>query len=163
MMALLFGGFIWYSNRPKSPKPWNTKAIVVKGQPGVFYEDDGKNIVVLFNLTNTTDTDYEIVSSDALKIMSRFPDSLSGPLDQKSTFLQVPVFIPAHQTVSAFLNDSWTFPTRKPGESDADYLKRENADFDASTIAGFVIYDEFNHYEIDLPRWARSDSQKLKP
>jgi hypothetical protein len=66
------------------------------------------------------------------------------------------VFIPAKQkgdlTFSLTLSG---VPVRQPGEADKEYHERLRGYIEEhlASVSGFVVFDDINHYEINLPRW----------
>lgn len=71
VLSLFFCGWLWYSGRPQPPTPWNATAIVAKDVPDFRVTDDGKKIVLVYWVENTTDTDYPIDSGAQIRLMFR--------------------------------------------------------------------------------------------
>jgi hypothetical protein len=155
-LVVLVGGFLWYQSRPKPPKPWNTAALAIK-EPPRFQSADHEHLEFTYSIQNTTNSDYQIVSDEMVKVVARYKDgTLSTPLSTQVRHLELPVFIPANQkselTFSVALSG---IPERKLSESDEQYQERLRAycEDHLGSVANFVLFDEANRYEIDLPRW----------
>jgi hypothetical protein len=154
---------IWYSSRPKPPKPWNTTALTAHEAPGFEASRDAKKLEFTFMLENATEGDYHLESDAGLIMMIRNRDgSLSRPIPRDIAPVDTPVFVPSHQKgvlgISLALGE---IPQQNPGESDDDYHERIrsfcNERLDG--VAGFVLFDEENRYQINLPGWV-SERQK---
>lgn len=172
-LSIFAGAVIWYASRPTPSKPWNSHAIVANDTPGFWTEswvsNDGKTtvpiVVLQYTLENTTSTDYTIDSRSALKFVLRFPNGAitpnlfsdeSGGSSGYRDDISLPVFIPAKQKslVRCHFSDT-DLPSKNATESDADYHERLRAYLDKTyKISGLVIFDDVNHYEIELPKWA---------
>jgi hypothetical protein len=173
MLSIIAGAALWYVYRPKPPKLWNTHAIVATDPPGFdianWVSSDGKTtvpvLVLTYTLRNTTDFDYTIESRSAVKFMLRRsdgtvgPDMFSGPIEENEgsqNDIRLPLFIPAKQ--KALFQCSFSdrgLPSKDAKESDADYHERLRSYLEKTyKISGLVIFDDVNHYEIDLSKWA---------
>lgn len=62
MLTVIGGGLLWYSNRPKVPKPWDNRAVVAE-YDYITTEGDKNNIEILYTLQNNTDFDYQVSSA----------------------------------------------------------------------------------------------------
>lgn len=157
MAGLIFGGVVWYTSRPASPKPWLNAVIVAKGEPSFSVTDDGRTLQLDYTLENTGSNDYRIDSADGIEVMAQGRDgTLSGPLPNTGEHIRVPFFLPPKQkaifVLSFYLSEPWP---RNPAQSDADYHEfvRTRLEQAYSHLAGFAIFDSTNHYRIDLPKW----------
>jgi hypothetical protein len=163
-LALLTGGLLWYQNRPEPSKPWNTAALVGKEPPGFVSDNEHAHIKFIYYIQNTTKFDYQISSDGDVKVMARYKDgTLSAPLPTDVRHLDLPVFIPAHQTGELTLLVALSgIPEQEASESFDQYHERLRAycEDHLAGVANFVLFDEVNRYEIDLPRWL---AQKPKP
>lgn len=81
--------------------------------------------------------------------------TLSESMPSGVAAIEFPVFIPAKQkgTFIVILNFA-TVPPRKPAETDDHYHEtlRAYLQDELKGSIGFVVFDEANHYEIDLPK-----------
>ncbi len=72
-LAMLVGGYIWYSSRPSPPvppKPWNSSAIRAEYDTA-YTEGDENNVVIYYTLENTTDFDYRIEDGQNVMMSSK--------------------------------------------------------------------------------------------
>ena len=166
-LVLLVGGFLLYQDRPKPPKPWNMVAIVSKNPPSFVSSKDFENVEFTYAVENSTNLDYEITSDGAIKVIARYKDgTLSAPLPREVRHLDLPVFIPAKEkgqlTLSVALGE---IPKRNASERDEQYHERLRAycEEHIGTVANFVLFDETNRYQINLPRWLAEPPKKNEP
>jgi hypothetical protein len=156
-LALLVGGFLWYQSRPKPPKPWNTEAIVVKDPPTFAPSSNYKSMEFLYFAENKTNVDYHIVNNSKIKIMVRYlDDSWTPPLTTEDQHLELPVFIPANQKSPLIFSLVVPgIPERTKSETDELYHERLRTycEEHLGAIGKFVLFDEGNRYQINLPRW----------
>jgi hypothetical protein len=164
---------LWYTSRPRPPKPWNKQAILARDVPG-FWEtswvsNDGKTtvptLVLQYTLENTTNTDYTIDSRSGIKFMFRLSDGtvgadmFSGTIDANEgnqNDILLPLFIPAKQKAifSCHFTDV-NLPLKGSAESDDEYHERIRTYLEKTyTISGFLLFDDANRYQIELPKWA---------
>lgn len=159
--ALVLTSSIWYKSRPTPPKPWNTSALVVTGPPSFSVSKDGKLLELEYSVKNSTNVDFKVDDNAAkqLRIMLKLHEGeLSPPIENKGIqILYTPIFIPAGQkgTLGISVEDS-TLPTQTKNEAAADYHERLRTYLETSypRVAGIVLYDEINHYQLNLPKWA---------
>jgi hypothetical protein len=156
--ALICGGVLWYTSRPKPPKPWNTSVIIARVQPEFDLSDDGKMLILHYTLENTGSSDYRIDSVTDLQLLARRKNGvLSQPLPDADKILRLPIFIPTKQKSSARISLPYSgIVTRNTAEPDAalherlrNYLEQKYG-----FLSGFVIFDGTNRYQIDLPKWS---------
>jgi hypothetical protein len=166
-LALLVAGFLWYQGRPKPPRPWNTVAIVSKNPPSFASSKDFGNVEFTYAVENATSLDYEITSDEAIKVIARYTDgTLSAPLPKEVRHLDLPVFIPSKEkgvlTLSVALSE---IPKRRASETDEQYHERLRAycEEQIGGVANFVLFDEANRYQINLPRWLAEPPKKNEP
>jgi hypothetical protein len=155
-LAAILGVAVWYSSRPKPPKPWNTDAIVAEDSPGFSSSSDGKKMSLSYSLRNTTDTDYHIDSDSILKLVMKTKDgTFTPPMAADNGSVELPVFIPAKQ--KAYFQLSLVMsgvPQQTVGESDDAFHERLRAYLEQyPNIDSFAVFEETNRYQINLPRW----------
>jgi len=160
-LCIAAAGAMWYGLRPKPPKQWDTKAIVPTEPTAGFAPTNDKDYQLIFTykLKNTTSTDYSVDDSKSFKIVVLWENNvLSQPLPSESLNLSTPIFIPSRQTSEVDLRIKLTLPSKTPSESDAAYHERLRAFLNetAGSVKGIVLFDEVNHYRIDLPPWSRT-------
>ena len=151
------GSLIWYSSRPKPPKPWNTSALVVRTPPGFSVHDDGKKLRFSYAVENTTENDYQVASNYQVKVLIKTSDgSFSQPLPDETEHIELPIFIPSKQTGAIILELTISgIPTKEGSETDDEYHERIRAFCEKRLkgIKGFALFDETNRYRVDFPRW----------
>lgn len=106
-----------------------------------------------------------IESRSAVKFMFKAPDGTVGTNMFSGTIeanegnqndIELPVFIPAMQKAffTCHFGDA-DLPSKNPAESDSDFHERLRAYLDKTySISGLVLFDDTNHYQIELPKWA---------
>jgi hypothetical protein len=167
-LALLAGGLLWYISRPKPPKLWNAKAIVVSEPPGFVVSDDGKRFEFTYTLENKTDEDYRISQTSDVNftfvnsegtVETLFP---SGNGVSNVPVFSVPVFVPAHQKAVLDISFPAAIPKREPGQTDEQYHEQLRSFLNAgySHVGGFVIFDERFRYQVNLPKWLAEPKEK---
>lgn len=122
-------------------------------------------LILQYVLENTTNLDYTIDSKSNLKFMFRRSDGIvgadmfSGELaarEGNQNDIALPLFIPAKQ--KALFRCQFSdkdLPLKGATEPDADYHERLRAYLEKTYgISGMIVFDDVNHYEIDLPKWA---------
>ena len=84
-ISIVLGGFLWYQNKPKTPKPWDTSAITATYEY-ISTEGDDNTFVFHYILQNNTDFDYRISNlSDVVTMVKlKKQDSLSGFTNNES-------------------------------------------------------------------------------
>jgi hypothetical protein len=106
-----------------------------------------------YDLENNTDIDYRLANGPGVFIAARRTD---GSLSQEEVLrLSYPTFLPAKQRVRIAIEDAISFAwPRESGPGSDDKLKnfvRERLE----TITGFVLFDEADHFQVELPSgWA---------
>jgi hypothetical protein len=97
-LALLVGGFLWYSHRPTPEKHWNQSAIKAECTQTLFSIQSDRAVGDFrYSLQNTTDKDYRL-PADA-KIMVRLPQGMSYR-DAPNMAWDHDLYIPAGQKVN---------------------------------------------------------------
>jgi hypothetical protein len=160
-LSIIAGAVLWYHNRPERPKPWNASALKATYDTMEFMVGSAKDtysypVVFYYNVRNNTDRNYQINSS-TLTPMAVLTDgnALSkefGHYQASDATVDGPAFIPPGGTariavrVSYFYPDEFTQADKKDPEkiiSNLNHRLRE--------LSGFVMFDEQNHYRVDLP------------
>ena len=89
--CVIAGSAYWYASRPKPPKPWNDKALVVVGPPGFGSYSDADYLYLTYSVRNDTKADWSIESSSNLLLVSRLSDgSLSNPVAERDIVVRTP-------------------------------------------------------------------------
>jgi len=166
LFVILAGPRVARSNPPsEQPSPWNSHAIRSSLAAIRVQEVDSTHaaVVFLYDLENTTDRDYRLIKGPNIVIMSRLKSSgtLSGeePIALNST-----AFIPAQNRTRIALEVSHLFSW--PGQKTA-YAERtfnQLVTGDVADVAGFVLFDQTNRYEIDFPAsWPEAQAASSTP
>lgn len=160
VVCAVIGGFIWYSNRPKQPKPWNKQAITAE-YDYVRPEGDKNNLVFRYILQNNTDFDYRVDSDTSIAITGKLKQEkgysdFGGPFGRYVT-TEYPILVPAKSRVRIAINIPYAYPTKEKDKETSE----ERQQFSASVakyvtgkftnLDGFVLLDTSNRYEIDFP------------
>ena len=146
MLCLIVSGWIWYSSRPKPPRPWDKTSVAGKYQ-GVNVNSGTLHFEFWYALENTTSQDLTLTSGSEVDIKGKLT---SGILSACGNCINVsyPVFIPAHHSIQIPIELTYAYPTdRKRQEKEIEqYLTKEMSGLD-----GFVMFDKEHRYEIELP------------
>jgi len=165
--AVVLGLFIWYQNRPERPKPWNTHAFnaqwdTLEFTVGASKDVGGYPVDFYYHLKNDTDKNYPFNGS-ALTVMAVLTDgnALSnefGHYQQGQASVDGPAFIPPGGTARIAIHVSYRYPDEftQADKKDANKLVA-NLDRRLKELSGFAIFDEKNHYRIDLPEGWKND------
>jgi hypothetical protein len=160
-LAIIAGAAVWYHNRPESPKPWNTTALKAKFDTmgiwtGHQTDDYSYPVAFYYNVQNNTDRNFKIDNSTLTK-MAVLPNGnvLSkefGNYQDGDVTVEGPPFIPAGGTARIVLRVSYYYPDDFTKADQAD-VKKVIATFNhrLTELNGFVLFDEVDHYRIDLP------------
>jgi hypothetical protein len=131
---------------------WNSHAI--NGSPvGIRVQEiDSTHAAVMFlyDLDNQTDIDYRLAKGPGIVILSRLKagGTLSG---DEQIALDSAAFVPARNSTRIALEVTHLF--NWPGQKTA-YAERafdQLVTGDVAGVAGFVLFDQANRYEIDFP------------
>lgn len=171
-LAVLAGAALWYHNRPERPKPWNNTALkatfdTMEIWAGHWKDTLSYSVGFYYNVHNNTDRNFE-VSNSALTKMAVLSDGnvLSkefGNYEDGDVIVEGPAFIPPGGTARIALYVGYYYPS--------DFTKADQADREKliatfnnrlKELNGFVLFDEQNHYRVDLPEgW--KDMEGVKP
>jgi hypothetical protein len=164
---LAIGALAWYTSRPTPPKQWNSGALVAKGPPAFSASKDAKKLQFQYAVEHTTSDDYQVDSGYQVKILYKGRDgSFSKPLTDEIDHLKLPIFIPAKQTGAITLELALAgVPTQDAAETEAAYHERVRAycEDHLRVVSGFVLFDEVNKYQVNLPRWLAEKPTKDMP
>lgn len=169
MVALVLGVVLWKRSRPKPPpRPWDTTALIGQEPPEfrLVSIEERKLIRFSFIVENTPSYDYEYHPL-SVKLMVKYKDgSLVGPISHPIGTLLQSAFIPAKQRghIRIFLSAPEA-PEKSAGESAQEYHERLRSYLEEhlKNLSGFVLYDEKNHYQLNLPRWRSEPRQEPAP
>ena len=167
-LAIIGGVAIWYSQRQGPQQPWNTTALkatydTMEFTVGSSKDPDSYPVFFYYNVQNNTDKNYDF-NPAMLTLMAVLTDgnALSkdfGHYQSGTAVLDGPAFIPSGGTaridlkVSYFYPDDFTQADKSDAKKIIPHLARR-----VKELNGFVVFDNQNHYRIDLSRgWKDSD------
>jgi hypothetical protein len=170
-LSIIFGSLIWYRNRPERPKPWDTGALkaqwdTMEFTTGASKDVDGYPVVFYYNVRNNTDKNYQF-SGASLTVMAVLTDgnALSkefGHYQFGDATVDGPAFIPPNGTARIGVHVSYLYPDEftKADKKEADKIIASLSNR-LKELSGFVVFDEQNHYRIDLPEgWKNNPGVK---
>jgi hypothetical protein len=168
--AIVGALFFWYTTRPVKLKPWNRGAITADYYRVTTSEQPDSKLEFEYVLENKTDMDYELQKYSAPRAAARLEDtnSLTGFADENGIVLKLPVFVPAHQkTRISITTPSYGFSalTQLTSSSTLDERLKYYAEVAAyvtkrmSNLNGFVLFDESNRYQVDLPSGWKKETE----
>jgi hypothetical protein len=168
--AAIVGAVIWYSYRPKPVPPWNPHALTAKFDTfeftiGASDETTSYPVAFYYNVENNTNQTYQFTPADltALAILTH-GNAISkdfGHYQSGAATVDGPPFIPPGGTARIGIKVSYLFPDEFTNADKQDAKKIiETLGHRTDELNGFVIFDEQNHYRIDLPRgWQDTKSK----
>jgi hypothetical protein len=153
------------STSPNQPPPWNSQAIegTLAGIRVQEIDPTHAAVIFLYDLDNKTDTDYRLAKGPNIVVMSRLKSGGTLSADEPIT-LDSAAFVPARNRTRIALKVSHLF--NWPGQSGA-YAERQFNQLvagDVAGVAGFVLFDQTNRYEIDFPSaWPENHASASTP
>jgi hypothetical protein len=189
LVLVIVGFFVWRSSRPTSLLPWNKSAIkasMVNFDLLDFYPATGAqntsslpevDVTYEFDILNTTGADYtldpprqSVVAMQKLKSSGALIDGSgliwrplkgSEEIAGQGSYADRPILLPPGQAVRVvfiltyqYLDGSGS-NNKSPSGDQLDQFGRDQS----KDIGGFVLLDQVNHYQIDLP----IDETKIAP
>ena len=108
------------------------------------------SLIISYDLQNDTDMDYRLTEGLGLLILCRLRGDKSLSQEQPVR-LSYPVFLPAKQRarLAVEITQPFAWPAEKDPASEGkirDFVKRR-----LENIAAFVVFDEENHRQFELP------------
>lgn len=154
VLAAVAGLGMWYSSRPKPPKPWNKSAIRASFVDfGGSLQDNALSVTFTYSIENTTDYDYQLPTSQ--KIMALQRNNVLNEIGQD--WKPIELFVPAHHKVQLKFGVPIGGATDSiKAKEDHKWLLKQLLSYLKDT-AGFVVFDEINRYEIKLPSGWEND------
>jgi hypothetical protein len=167
--AVIVGPFVWWSGRPPKPKPWNKTAISASFDT-IDAEGEQNTLIVVYTLQNNTDADVRISDDSSLHLGALLIRSKSFSFD-KSEFLSTdyPIYLPSKSRVRFKLHIKYPYAEKEDLNASADVLhdwvtkvcKYVTEEF--GNLDGFVMLDELNRYEVDMPNgWVERGKEPLR-
>jgi hypothetical protein len=143
------------SGAAKSVRPSESEAITA-AYVGIRVKEIDKAHATLFfsyDLENNTDIDYRLADIPGVFIVAR---GMDGSLSQVEAFrLSYPTFLPAKQRVRIAIEAARSFAWPRESDPGSDDKLKNSVKERLENIAGFVLFDEADHFQIELPSgWA---------
>ena len=157
MLAILAGMGIWYWNRPKPPRPFDTKILTAKyslltiQRRGVG-ENATLNCSYQYGITNAGKFDYIFPQPATGQLLARSKETSALTLLSNASWDQGTV-IPSKQTINITFNLSYRLAdyNTKDEELEDEKKLRAFAKRRFDEVPSMVFFDYGNRYEIDLP------------
>jgi hypothetical protein len=153
--ALLIGIGYWYISRPKSPIPWDSKAITAEY---IKLSTTENHPLFFYVFQNNTDADYELDKSQASLFFKLRKENAIVLSNDDYIYPVYPIIIPAHRRGFIRFHIYFEMPQELQDKlkdaKDSTYQKLIGNYLNDRgwNVNGFVFYDKQNHYEIDLPK-----------
>src|SRR5271163_1226908 len=155
-LVILVGGFLWYLNRPKPPKPWNTSALRAE-YDDVSTEGDKNYIIFRYTLENPTDFDYHLEDGSTILMSVRLKrENVLTPASEVAT-IDFPVFVPAKKRIRFVIYTPYAYPIKEKADSSGDERKKYSDEVEKyvqtkmTNLDGFDLLDKSNRYEVIFP------------
>ena len=137
---------------PPSPTSWDSRAVEGTFEGVRVREVDATHaaVVLLYDLTNRTGTDYRLEKDSSEVIMSRLkPGGILSSDTQAS--LDNPAFVPAgaRTRIAIEIDGPLNWPARR--DAAAERAVRQFVAGEVADLDGFVLFDQPNRYQIELP------------
>jgi hypothetical protein len=157
LLALLLLSGLPFKNTPaKSAQSENSDAITATYVATRLQQIDKAHATLFFSydLENNTDTDYRLADGPDIFIMARL--KMDGSLSQEEDVrLTYPVVVPARQRVRITIAEEYPFTWPPAMDSSLDDRLKNFVKHRLENIAGFVLFDEIDHFQVELPNgWA---------
>lgn len=156
--SIIAGGVFWYQSQPKPPKPWDINAVVAS-YDHIDTEGENNNIVFYYTLQNNTDLDYKIPNLSNVVAMAKLEKqkSLSSTPNDEHLKPDFPILIPARQRIRFAIDLKYPYDKKLKNDSTQQERKKYGEELERfandklSNLDGFVLFDERNRYQINLP------------
>lgn len=154
VLAAIAGSIYLWTSRPKPQRPWNTNALRAQFSDIDSWEylkpdgtpDDRGSLQFTYIVENRSARDYSTDGS-AVVAMVRRPDGLAA--SEGDIQVSYPIFIPSGQRVAVKI----TIPYGSAiGTIDEKTNLQQRVREKLPKLAGFVLFDRSNRYQIDFPR-----------
>ncbi len=172
ILVIIIGGAIWWYDRPKPPKPWNTKAITAE-YDYVSTEGEKNSIVFYYTLVNNTELDYRVSNGSDVDLSIRLAreNSISQEAKGDDNLMRgdFPIFVPAHGRARFGIHITYPYSEKYDDKATDDekhdwgtklakYITNELGNVD-----GFAIFDSIDRYELVFPNgWKERAKEPLR-
>jgi hypothetical protein len=156
VIILLIIGLELNISRARASQGWKVNSIQARYVQTALKEIDPEHAVLLltYDLENHTDRDFRLPprgESGEIIIMSRLKSD--GSLSQQDPMqLPYPVYLPARQKARISIELAHPFKWPSAGDSAPDDRFRDFVKQRLRNVAGFVLFDEADRCEVELPR-----------
>jgi hypothetical protein len=162
-LGLITGGAIWYDGRPTPPKPWNSKALTAAYDTTDFTINSTKGadcypVRFYYKVQNNTNANYAINASSftpmAVLAGGNVLSKQFGLYQKGDAIVDGPAFIPPGGTARITIEISYFYPSEftDADKNDAKKIVSMSLGRRMDELNGFVLFDELNHYRVDLPK-----------
>jgi hypothetical protein len=165
VLCAVAGSWLWYSERPKPPQPWNKQAITAE-YDYVLPEGDKNNLSFRYVLQNNSDSDYRISSDGEIEITAKLKREQGFQQFSHFVTTEYPIFVPAKSRVRIAINIPYPYPIKEKENPTDDERKQYTTNVakyvtdKMGDLDGFVMFDTSNRYEIDFPNgWEQRAKQ----
>jgi hypothetical protein len=147
--------WVWYSDRPKPPQPWNTHAVTATYE-FVTTDKEKNHVVFVYTLENKTKEDYRLRDKSEVDIFHRLLSEKSIFRSGEQPQIHFPLFVPASGRTTVSIEDHLEYSG--PKSSDDDSGKEFRADVQEfvkakhGNLGGFVLFDQIHRYQIEFPK-----------
>ncbi len=163
-LGILLGGFLWYENRPrppKPPKPWNAASIRAD-YDYAYTEGDKNSIVFYYTLENMTNFDYRVADGHGILMSAKLQRQNNLSPFGEDERIDYPIFVPAKKRVRFPIHITYTYPVKEKQGANTEERKKYREAVEKyiadefGNLDGFDLLDETNRYEIIFPGgWKR--------
>src|SRR5215469_14097408 len=167
-LSLIVGGVFWYRSRPRA---WDERAVSATFETVEIETKPNEAsyaVEFVYDLQNNTNSTYSL-NPYSLVLMGRASNgSLSkewGHYQTSDPTLTGPAFIPAHTKAKITLHTAYEYPNGFTAADKGNVQKlSQSLNRRLSELNGIVIFDEAQHYRVDLPGpWQKwDDVRKVK-
>jgi len=155
LCAVVVGGLVWYSRRPKPPQAWNTQAITAT-YDYVTTKGEQNRIVFVYTLQNNTQEDYRIDSESEVDVFHKLvsQNSIYHTVNKRPE-IAFPIFVPAGGRTTLVIGYESEYSGAKINGDDQKKYRADVQEFVKTkhpNLGGFVLFDQIHRYEIELPK-----------
>jgi hypothetical protein len=164
-LCIVGGVLIWYNERPRPPKPWDTRTI--EAEYDRTTEEQTSEIGFRYALKNNGAEDYRISDSNSIQLSIRMGND--GELTPFNHLVRIgtPIFVPTGHRTMVFIKMETGKEFQHPLPENATDTEKEQyrkavLDYlNGTRVVGFALFDEVRRIEIDFPSgWKKPQSQK---
>lgn|GEM_PF-2506442 len=140
------------SSKSAAEQPWNSQAIQSSLIGVKVRELDATHAAIdfVYDLQNQTSRDYQLTPGPSAVIMKRLKTDGSLSSDPDSRLVSA-AFVPTNNRtrITLEMTEPFNWPAKQDAAADQSF--RDFVHRAASSLEGFVIFDQASRYEIELP------------